>query len=459
LWRVECDIAPLEAVLVHEPGLEFMWARTTIGDYEPVYPSNERYVKKMKSEHKAFVKTIKENSSAQVFYVEKLIDNFLDEASKNERKSFLREAIGENRLEKLSNLVDIDKVDSSHLIGTVCPWKYIAEDGTTVIRPITSLRFTRDSAATLHGGLVVANFVPGASWYRVEEPELLRAVVTYCSEVKEKVVLFEDFSKKKEMFLQGGDVMPIDEETLAIGAKNRTTMNTIESIAERLFRECDVKTVYAVHQAQCPPEEKAGNLQYIWMHLDTVFNFVDKRKVLTFQNMTRDERLRKVLVKGLETWHKTLFDRAERFTEYPKIKEDLEKFVNGPGQLVNSVRDDISKVTVFRKGQNEHKVEGYFLDVLVKDDKIDQDGIITVAGDPDDYKDEYEYAAIAISEEVTQASNVLTLRPGTVVGYDANVRTIKALRNAGVRVISFPSDELSTIVGGPHCMTMPFSRK
>lgn len=57
------------------------------------------------------------------------------------------------------------------------------------------------------------------------------------------------------------------------------------------------------------------------------------------------------------------------------------------------------------------------------------------------------------------ATNFLVIKPGVVIGYDRNQATIKALKQAGVKVIAFNGDQLSLGMGSARCMSMPLIRK
>lgn len=57
------------------------------------------------------------------------------------------------------------------------------------------------------------------------------------------------------------------------------------------------------------------------------------------------------------------------------------------------------------------------------------------------------------------ATNFLTIRPGVVVGYSRNYKTIEALRKAGVTVLDFEGNQLSLGMGSARCMSMPLVRE
>ena len=61
-------------------------------------------------------------------------------------------------------------------------------------------------------------------------------------------------------------------------------------------------------------------------------------------------------------------------------------------------------------------------------------------------------------EQWNDANNVLTLRPGTVIGYERNVETIERMRQEGIEVIAIGGEELGRGRGGPRCMSCPVQR-
>ena len=68
--------------------------------------------------------------------------------------------------------------------------------------------------------------------------------------------------------------------------------------------------------------------------------------------------------------------------------------------------------------------------------------------------DSYE----AEREQWNDANNVLTVRPGVVVGYERNTYTNEKYDKAGITVLPIPGEELGRGRGGARCMSCPMER-
>ncbi|ELI8782087.1 TPA: arginine deiminase, partial [Citrobacter freundii] len=114
------------------------------------------------------------------------------------------------------------------------------------------------------------------------------------------------------------------------------------------------------------------------------------------------------------------------------------------------VRPDVQCWTLTPDGRGGLKrtQESSLVHALEKALGLDQITLITTGGD----------AFEAEREQWNDANNVLTLRPGVVVGYERNIWTNEKYDKAGITVLPIPGDELGRGRGGARCMSCPLER-
>ncbi|WP_087018839.1 arginine deiminase [Thaumasiovibrio subtropicus] len=92
--------------------------------------------------------------------------------------------------------------------------------------------------------------------------------------------------------------------------------------------------------------------------------------------------------------------------------------------------------------------ETHFLPAIETALNLDKIELITTGGDS------YE----AEREQWNDANNVLTIKPGVVIGYERNTYTNEKYDKAGIQVLPIPGNELGRGRGGARCMSCPIER-
>jgi arginine deiminase len=402
--HVKSEIGKLKTVILKRPCRE-------IENLTPEYLTDLLfddipYLPTMREEHDAFAKALEDND-VEVLYLEKLvaealkteeqketfIDTFLSESNYlygytlDKVKDYLLSYPTKKVVEKVMSGVRRDEInmnrDKSLLALTLHYPFYIS--------PMPNLYFTRDPAASIGNGISFSRMKESA---RRKESLFMKFVVDYHERFKGAdipVWLDRDYRYS----IEGGDILMLSKEVVAIGISERTTAAAIEHIAKSLFaNQTEIKKVLAVDI----PKKRA------FMHLDTVFTMVDYDK--------------------FSVHHEILDSKGEAET-YILEKGDSEKTL---------------KITALRDVKDALKQVLYL-------DRID---FIPCAGGD---------IIAAPREQWTDGSNTLSIAPGVVITYDRNVITNRLLREHGIEVIEVPSAELSRGRGGPRCMSMPIVRE
>ena len=281
--HVTSEIKPLKKVLLHRPGRELL--NLTPNTLEELLFDDIPYLKVAEEEHDAFSQVLRDNG-VEVVYLEDLMAQVLD-ISPEIRERFLRQFIEEAGIcaTKYHDIIYnyLNGITSSkELVLKTMEGIYLQDlprdprevenslvdqvrgDSRFVVKPMPNLYFTRDPFASIGTAVSINRMFS----------------VTRCRETIYGDYIFKyhpDFKNVEHYYdrdlpyrIEGGDILNLNEHTLAIGISQRTEPDGIELIAKNIFanKNTAIDTVLAIHI----PETRA------FMHLDTVFTQIDHDK-------------------------------------------------------------------------------------------------------------------------------------------------------------------------------------
>ncbi|WP_306204862.1 arginine deiminase [Actinoplanes sp. RD1] len=280
---VDSEVGRLATVLLHRPGAEL--ARLTPRNNDSLLFDAIPWVGRAQEEHDQFAQALRDRG-VEVLYLGQLLEETLDVP---DARALLTETVladprlGDNlRSRVAAHLSDLDPRELAHVLmaglaheevkpGPGKPGGLVYElmdRHEFVIDPLPNLLFTRDSSAWVRDQVAVTSLAMPA---RSRETTLTRAIYTHHPRFAGTELLYTPGLENVE----GGDVLLLAPEVLAIGVGERTTAAGAERLARRVFDAGLAHTILAVPIAQ----ERAT------MHLDTVCTMVDSDAVVMYPNV------------------------------------------------------------------------------------------------------------------------------------------------------------------------------
>ncbi|MDO4176614.1 MAG: arginine deiminase, partial [Bacillota bacterium] len=272
------EIGKLNKVLLHKPGFEL--EALTPSTMERLLFDDIPYLKVAREEHDRFAEILRENGVEVVYYVEEtakalatpqlqqqLVEDFLDlslitsEGMRHELISYLTSMDPETMVAKMiagikKNEVPVEGVHS--LIDL------IHDDYPYISDPMPNLYFTRDPGACVGNGINIHHM---HTQERRRESLLLKYMFKYNRDFA-AVDNMQWYDVEDDYSIEGGDVLVLSKDMVAIGLSQRTTIAGIECFAKKLLSNSTFKKVLVFDI----PKSRA------FMHLDTVFTMVDYDK-------------------------------------------------------------------------------------------------------------------------------------------------------------------------------------
>ena len=396
------EIGRLKKVLLHRPGKEL---ENLMPEYlERLLFDDIPYLKEAQREHDAFADCLR-GQGVEVVYLTDLVAESLTgpEVRQELIRQYLTEANVADARTRESLEAYFDALPDKEMVSAMMAGvrksqlrtgqarlgDYVSateDDYPFAVDPLPNLYFTRDPFATIGTGVSI---------HRMH-------TVTRNRETLFGKFIFEHhpvyrhaprwYDRGETSSLEGGDILVLSPQVLAVGISQRTEEDSIDALAETVLTQS--KTFRKLLAFNIPKSRS-------FMHLDTVFTMVD----------------------------------YDKFTVHPNILQQITVFV--------MELDENRKMKIRQE-------DGRLEDILKEHLELDHVTLI-----PCGQGSEID----AAREQWSDGSNTLAIAPGEVVVYSRNYVTNRSLEEAGVRIHTIPSAELSRGRGGPRCMSMPLWRE
>lgn len=268
------EIGKLNKVLLHRIGDEI--EGLVPDNFERLLFDDIPYLKVAQQEHDRFADLLRENDIEVVYYVDETVKALKDKKVRNEfikkfidESSIYSQAVREALEEYLcgmtvKNMVEkvISGVKKSELeVKSNSLADYIASGYPYYTDPMPNLYFTRDQGACVGDGMTVHHMSTAA---RRREVLLLQYMFKYNKDfAPDGSHLWYDYDSAYSM--EGGDILVLSKDIVAIGLSQRTTVAGIEEFAKELLKNSTFKKILVFDIPKCRA----------FMHLDTVFTMVD----------------------------------------------------------------------------------------------------------------------------------------------------------------------------------------
>ena len=298
--NVKSEIGPLKKVLLHRPGAELL--NLTPDTLEELLFDDIPYLKIAVEEHDRFAKVLTENG-VQVIYLEDLVSETLKE--EHIRDLFLNQFIREagiysekyqkllyeflNQIKDTKELVlkTMQGVNRDELTCHPREYKslveYMEKQSAFICNPMPNLYFTRDSFACIGNGVSINKM-----HYLTRRRETIYGeyIFKYHPKFKDKIDIY--YNRYEPFYIEGGDILNLNSEILAIGISQRTKPEAIETLAKNIFnnKNTSINQILAFDI----PNNRA------MMHLDTVFTQVDYDKFTVHNGLAKLLKVYKITI-------------------------------------------------------------------------------------------------------------------------------------------------------------------
>jgi len=308
-FGVHSEVGKLRKVIVHRPELSLK--RLTPNNHDDLLFDDVLWVERAQWEHDQFVKAMRDRG-IEVFYHVDLLGEALS-ASEEGRKNVVQlvaseYTVGWSLMDEVRDFLWKMQPDmlARHLVGgltvgemeaagfDLAKFKRISlgaaavdDAGFFVLPPVPNSLFQRDPSCWIYDGVTV-----NPMYWPARRRESLNMLTIYRYHPMFQDAGFEFWYPEQtadggfniqdfgQASMEGGDVQPIGNGTVAIGMSERTQARMIEMVAKALFEKGGAERVIVAVMTK----DRAH------MHLDTVFTLLDRDVATAFPKVVNNIR-------------------------------------------------------------------------------------------------------------------------------------------------------------------------
>ena len=374
------EIGRLRKVMLHRPGMEL---ENLMPEYlEQLLFDDIPYLKEAQREHDAFADCLRSQGVEVVYLLDLVAESITDDEV---RQDFVRQFLNESgvRDDRTRNVLTdyLSGMSDREMVATMMAGirksqlrlqsgklgdylNAMENEYPFAVDPMPNLYFTRDPFATIGTGVSIHKMHTAT---RNRETLFGKMIFEHHPAYRNAPRWYD---RGQVSSLEGGDILVLSPEVLAVGISQRTREDSIDTLAETVLSQS--KTFKKVLAFNIPKTRS-------FMHLDTVFTMVDRDKFTVHPNILssmtvfvmeldenrkmkirqEDGRLEDILKEHLQLDHVKLIP-CGRGSEIDAAREQWSDGSNtlaiGPGEVVVYSRNYVTNRSLEEEGIRIHTI-------------------------------------------------------------------------------------------------------
>ncbi len=283
--RVDSEVGPLEAVLLHRPGQEvenmepenaekalysdILNLSVAREEYDQLRGVLDRVTRTF--EVRDLLREVLEDTAVRA----ELLDAVLGDGSRNLRPADLADLTSEEVARQLIEGVPLTRNSLTRFLSKEL----------YALSPLHNFLFVRDAAMAVGGRTLVGKM---ASRVRRREAKIMDAVLRHHPAFETEVINPSRSPGSEQISIEGGDVLVARADILVVGIGARTTPEGVDYIIEALGGRQPIRELRHILVQELPTELES------FIHLDMLFTFLDQNQCMVFEPVIVKSRLKPI---------------------------------------------------------------------------------------------------------------------------------------------------------------------